>query len=164
MSKVRRLTQPQPEFVPLEEGAAQVLSVLGLSSADAIFRSTAGGTTRILVATSQPIEQLDPDPGRVANTSRSCGGLTLVPFRAIDESTLHARVFTSAVGVVEDPGSGSAAGPIGLLARQVWGTHADVTIAMGAEIGRASELEVHTTDGIRVGGRVVVSAEGHFLV
>jgi trans-2,3-dihydro-3-hydroxyanthranilate isomerase len=87
-----------------------------------------------------------------------------VPFRAIDDSTLQARVFASAVGVVEDPGSGSAAGPIGLLARQIWGTHADVTILMGAEIGRPCRLEVHTADDIQVGGRVVTSAEGHFLV
>lgn len=158
------MTQPRPEFAHVEEDADDVLSALGLSSADALYRSTAGGLTHLLVATSQPIDELDPDPGRVAQTSRSCGAHTLVPFRAFDESTLHARVFASAAGVVEDPGSGSAAGPIGLLARQVWGTHADVTITMGAEIGRPSRLEVHTDDDIRVGGSVVISAEGDFLV
>jgi len=158
------MTQPRPELTRVEEEADDVLSALGLSSADAICRSTAGGTTHILVATSQAIDQLDPDPGRVTQASLSYGAHTLVPFRAIDESTLHARVFASAVGVAEDPGSGSAAGPIGILARQAWGTHADVTITMGAEIGRPCRLEVHTTDEIRVGGRVVLSAEGHFLV
>ena len=158
------MTQPRPEFARLEEGAVEVLSALGLPSAEAIVRSTAGGTTHLLVATSEPIDQLDPDPGRVAQASRSCGAHTLVPFRSVDESTLHARVFASAVGVTEDPGSGSAAGPIGLLASQVWGTHADATITMGAEIGRPCRLEVHTADDIRVGGHVVASAEGHFLV
>jgi trans-2,3-dihydro-3-hydroxyanthranilate isomerase len=158
------MTQPRPEFARVEEQADDVLSALGLPSADAIFRSTAGGTTHILVATSQPIDELDPDPGRVAQTSRSCGAHTLVPFREVDQSTLHARVFASAAGVVEDPGSGSAAGPIGLLASQVWGTPGDVTITMGAEIGRPCRLEVHTDDDIRVGGSVVISAEGNFLI
>src|SRR5947209_930924 len=59
------MTQPRPEFTRVEEEADDVLSALGLSSAEVIFRSTAGGTTHILVATSQPIEELDPDRGRV---------------------------------------------------------------------------------------------------
>jgi trans-2,3-dihydro-3-hydroxyanthranilate isomerase len=156
------MTQPRPEFVRVEEEADDVLSALGLSSADAICRSTAGGTAHVLVATSEPIDDLDPDSGRVAKVSRSCEALTLVPFHAINESTLHARVFAPAVGVVEDPGSGSAAGPIGLLAREIWGTQADVTITMGAEIGRPCRLEVQTAGDLRVGGRVVLSAEGNF--
>ena len=159
-----RMTQPRPEFAPLEQEADEVLSALGLSSAEGIYRSTAGGTTHILVPTSQPIDHLDPDPGRVAQASRACEALTLVPFRAIDKSNLHARVFASAVGVAEDPGSGSAAGPIGLLATQIWGTHSDVTITMGAEIGRPSRLDVQTGDEICVGGRIVLAAEGHFLI
>jgi trans-2,3-dihydro-3-hydroxyanthranilate isomerase len=157
------MTQPRPDFTRVEEEADDVLSALGLSSADVIFRSTAGGTTHVLVATSQPIEELDPDPGRVTQASLSCGAHTLVPFRALDESTLHARVFASAVGVTEDPGSGSAAGPIGLIARQIWSTRADVTITMGAEIGRPCRLEVHAAEDVRVGGSIVLGAEGHFL-
>ncbi|MDP9340552.1 MAG: PhzF family phenazine biosynthesis protein [Actinomycetota bacterium] len=158
------MTQPRPEFERVEEASDEVLSALGLSSADAICRSTAGGTTHVLVATSERIDQLDPDPGRVAEASRSCGALSLVPFRATNKSTLHARVFAPAVGVVEDPGSGSAAGPVGLLARELWGTHPDVTITMGAEIGRPCRLEVQTAGDLRVGGRVVLSAEGHFRI
>lgn len=158
------MTQPRPDFAAVTEHADDVVSALGLTSADAIYRSTAGGTVHILVATSEPIDGLEPDLGRVAQASRSCGGLTLVPFRAMNNSMLHARVFAPEAGIAEDPGSGSAAGPIGLLAQQIWGTDAKVTITMGAEIGRPSQLEVQTVDDIRVGGRVVLSAEGHFLV
>ena len=43
-------------------------------------------------------------------------------------------------------------------------TPANVTITMGAEIGRPSQLEVDTTGEILVGGSVVLSAKGHFLV
>jgi trans-2,3-dihydro-3-hydroxyanthranilate isomerase len=159
-----RMTQPSPQFARLEQEADEVLSALGLFAADAIYRSTAGGTAHILVATSQPLDQLDPDPSRVAQASRRCEGLTLVPFRMINKSTLDARVFASAVGIFEDPGSGSAAGPIGLLARELWGTPFEVTVTMGAAMGRPSQIEVNTADEITVAGRVTLSAEGHFLV
>ena len=141
-----------------------VLSALKLSSADAIYRSTAGGITHILVATSEPIDKLDLDLGRVAAVSRACRGLTLVPFRKVDGAMLQARVFAPAVGVPEDPGSGSAAGPIALLARELWGTETEVTITMGTEIGRPSRIDVQTADELRVGGRVALCAEGQFLV
>lgn len=89
---------------------------------------------------------------------------TLVPMRADDRSNLNARVFAPAAGVPEDPGSGSAAGPIGLFARQLWGTEERVVVGMGAEIGRPSRIEVDVADEIRVGGGVVISAERDFLI
>jgi len=159
-----RMTQPKPEFAFIEKGADAVLSALGLSAADAIYRSTAGGTVHVLVATSEPIDEITPNPEAVTRASHDCGGISLVPFRAIDDATLQARLFAPAVGVPEDPGSGSAAGPIGLLAREIWGTEPSITIRMGAEIGRPSELEVDTAGEITVGGRVVASAEGRFLL
>lgn len=51
-----RMTPPRPEFAPLQQEADEVLAALGLSSADGIYRFTAGGTTHILVATSEPID------------------------------------------------------------------------------------------------------------
>lgn len=158
------MTQPRPEFEQVDTEAADVLAALRLSSADAIYRSTAGGITHVLVATSEPIDRLDLDLGQVAEVSRACRGLTLVPFRKVDDATLQARVFAPAAGVPEDPGSGSAAGPIALLARDVWGTGTEVTITMGTEIGRPSRIDVQTDDELRVGGRVAPCAEGHFLI
>ncbi len=84
--------------------------------------------------------------------------------REVNETTVHARVFASAAGVSEDPGSGSAAGPIGLLANQLWGTSTTVTVTMGTEIGRPSRLYVETAETLRVGGRVILSAEGQLFV
>lgn len=157
------MNQPAPEFEAVEAEADDVLSALGLSAADAVFRSTAGGLTHVLVATSEPIDELDLDLGRIAEASRACRALTLVPFRKVDQVALHARVFGPAVGVPEDPGSGSAAGPIALLARDVWGTGTEVTITMGTEIGRPSRIDVQTENELRVGGRVALSAEGQFV-
>jgi trans-2,3-dihydro-3-hydroxyanthranilate isomerase len=159
-----RMTQPVPEFEALDEQSEPLLSALGLRTAAEIRRSTGGGTTHVLVATSEPIDTLDPDLTQVADVSRRCRSHTLVPMRMIDRSRLHARVFAPAAGVPEDPGSGSAAGPIALLARELWGADAQVTITMGAEKQRPSQIEVELTDEIRVGGRVTISAEGEFLI
>jgi predicted PhzF superfamily epimerase YddE/YHI9 len=46
----------------------------------------------------------------------------------------------------------------------LWGTDERVVVAMGAEIGRPSRIEVDVTGEILVGGRVVISAEGDFLI
>jgi trans-2,3-dihydro-3-hydroxyanthranilate isomerase len=159
-----RMTQPQPEFEPLEAEREAILAALGLRSADSIYRSTAGGTTHVLVATAEPIDALAPDLARVAAVSRTCRAHTVVPMRADDGANLHARVFGPAAGVPEDPGSGSAAGPIALVARQLWGTDERVVVGMGAEIGRPSRIEVDVTGEILVGGRVAISAEGDFLI
>jgi trans-2,3-dihydro-3-hydroxyanthranilate isomerase len=159
-----RMTQPSPEFETVDEHRDEILTALGLPAADGVVRATAGGTTHVLVATSEPIEGLDPDLSRVAAISRRCRSHTFVPMRAVDRGHVHARVFAPAVGVSEDPGSGSAAGPIGLLARELWDTDEQLVVLMGAEIGRPSQLEVDTSDEIVVGGPVVASAEGEFSI
>jgi trans-2,3-dihydro-3-hydroxyanthranilate isomerase len=159
-----KMSQPRPEFEPLEEQRDAILSALGLHTADGICRSTAGGTTHVLVATIEPLNGLAPDLTRVAEVSRMCRSHTLVPMRADGGASLYARVFGPAAGVAEDPGSGSAAGPIALFARQLWSTDERVVVGMGGEIGRPSRIEVDITDEILVGGQVVMSAEGQFLI
>jgi trans-2,3-dihydro-3-hydroxyanthranilate isomerase len=159
-----RMTQPYPEFEPVDEHRDEILAALGLPAAEGVVRSTAGGTTHVLVGTSEPIDGLDPDLSRVAAISRRCRSHTLVPMRSLDRGQVHARVFGPAAGVNEDPGSGSAAGPIGLLARELWDTDDQLVVTMGAEIGRPSQLEVDISGEIVVGGHVVASAEGEFLI
>jgi hypothetical protein len=50
------------------------------------------------------------------------------------------------------------------IARELWGTDERLVVAMGAEIGRPSQLEVDISGEIVVGGHVVASAEGEFLI
>jgi predicted PhzF superfamily epimerase YddE/YHI9 len=95
---------------------------------------------------------------------------TVALFTWQDDSTLHVRVFVpgpdgSSGGGFEDPGTGSAAGPIALLARRLWSVAVDVTIRQGDEIGRPCRIEVHAEEGdVRVGGRIAACAEGRFTL
>jgi len=158
--------QPDPELVQVDDRiAAAAVDALGLPGADGAWRSVAGGTRHVLVPTTAPLDTLQPDLAAVRVAAESAGGMSLCPFRRIDDHTLHVRVFVPSAGIAEDPGTGSAAGPIGILARQLWNTAADIEITQGTEMGRPCRLEVHAELGeIQVGGRVALCAEGRFAL
>jgi trans-2,3-dihydro-3-hydroxyanthranilate isomerase len=88
-------------------------------------------------------------------------------------ATVHARAFTHAVGVEEDPATGSAAsGLAGYLAKRERLKDGTTTwrVEQGVEMGRPSLLDVEADvrDGaltaVRVGGPSVVVSEGHLFV
>ncbi len=154
---------PAPVFRDVDPTAA--VAALGLAGVEGAILADVAGTRHVLLPTGAPIERLAPDPSAVAAAARSAGGISLCPFRRLDDQTLHARVFAPLVGVVEDPGTGSAAGPFGLLARRLWSTGPDVVVLQGLEMGRPCRMEVHAEEGsLRVGGRVTPSAEGRFTL
>jgi trans-2,3-dihydro-3-hydroxyanthranilate isomerase len=151
------MSQPDPVFTDLD--GAEVIAGLGLPRADAVVRAEAAGNAFVFALTDTSIESLEPDLARLVSAGAGMVGVV----RRLDDATLHVRVFAPGAGIAEDPGTGSAAGPIGLLARQRWGTDADVTIRQGAEIGRPCVIEVHAEEGaLRVGGKVAACAEGRF--
>jgi trans-2,3-dihydro-3-hydroxyanthranilate isomerase len=79
-------------------------------------------------------------------------------------------MFAPAIGVNEDPASGSAAGPLALhLARHgLLAFGEEIEIAQGAEIGRPSKLHARVSgsrtriERIEVGGAAVIVARGEF--
>lgn len=78
----------------------------------------------------------------------------------------NARWFGPAIGIAEDPATGSAAGPLAVhLCRHgvvPWGT--EIEIRQGVEMGRPSTLHAraHSEDKAEVGGSAVVVARGHY--
>ena len=145
------MSQPDPEFTDVDPGP--VVAALGLPGAEGAVRANVGGMIFTIVATEAPIDGVRP-----------CGMGTAV-VRRIDDQTLHVRVFGPAPGIPEDPGTGSAAGAIGLFARRVWTISPDVVIRQGDEMGRPCRIDVHAELGsVRVGGRVTACAEGTFTL
>lgn len=157
------MDQPDPAF---EEAEVQpAADALGLPGAEGAWRGEAGGTAHLYIATEAPLDGLVPDLPAVAALSRRHDTTTVAVFRRLDDRTVHARVFGPASGINEDPGTGSAAGPMGLLAVQQWGTAVDLTVRQGDEIGRPCRIEVHAVEGeVRVGGRVSACAQGTFTL
>jgi trans-2,3-dihydro-3-hydroxyanthranilate isomerase len=156
------MSQPDPVITEVDPDG--VPDALGLPGIEGAFLSVAGGTAHVLVPTTHPLDDLAPELATVGRAAARAGGMSLCPFRRLDDRTLHVRVFVPGAGVPEDPGTGSAAGPIAVLARRRWGTDVDVVIHQGDEIGRPCRIDAHAYEGgIRVGGRVTACAKGDFV-
>ena len=87
--------------------------------------------------------------------------------------TTYSRMFAPSLGVVEDPATGSAAGPLGCYLLQHGVVTADearqMTNVQGVKMGRASRIYMAITGApsaitdVRVGGEAVLVARGEFL-
>ncbi len=157
------MTQPDPVIEPVDSDG--VASALGVSGVDGTYLASVAGNRLLIAATTEDLATADPDHPALAGMSRERNLTALGVVRRLDDRNLQVRVFVPAAGIPEDPGTGAAAGPIGVLARRVLGTDVDVTIRQGDLIGRPCVIEVHAEDGgIRVGGAVVACAEGRLLL
>jgi trans-2,3-dihydro-3-hydroxyanthranilate isomerase len=85
-----------------------------------------------------------------------------------DGTQWKSRWFGPAIGIPEDPATGSAAGPLAVhLGRHgvvPFGTQ--IEIRQGVEMGRPSTLHAraHSEDKAEVGGSAVVVARGHYRI
>ena len=155
------MAQPYPTLTEVDP--APLAAAVGVPTARAAVTGNAGGLVHSIVATDAPIDRLSPSNADVLAAARAVGAQSIAVVGLIGDHDLHARVFVPGAGVPEDPGTGSAAGAIALLARDVWASADDVSIHQGAEMGRPCRLEVAIRpDALRVGGRVSNCAEGTF--
>jgi trans-2,3-dihydro-3-hydroxyanthranilate isomerase len=87
-----------------------------------------------------------------------------------DKATAYSRMFAPSFGIMEDPATGGATGPLGCYLvrhRQVAPEKARAMVSLqGARMGRPSyiHMSIGTTDGeitsVRVGGEAVVAGDG----
>jgi trans-2,3-dihydro-3-hydroxyanthranilate isomerase len=76
-------------------------------------------------------------------------------------ATAHARFFNPVAGIVEDPATGTAAGPLACLLHRHGVAGETVVVTQGHRIGRPSRLEVRLDGPTPVlSGRAVISATG----
>ena len=88
--------------------------------------------------------------------------------------TVYGRMFAPEYGIVEDPATGSACGPVGSYLVEhglVTGAAAEtIVISQGVAMGRASRIHVAidgrpgAIDRVRVGGGAVLVGRGELLV
>ena len=123
------------------------------------------------------VQSAEPSPNEILNTLAGQLSQEIVIFSTEtvhEDSSVHARMFAPGVGVLEDPATGSAAGPLGAYVRKYNVQSGNdvakpVVIEQGFEIQRPSNLISQVIggadfEGMEVSGKVKLVAEGNFFL
>ncbi|MEW6058740.1 MAG: PhzF family phenazine biosynthesis protein [Actinomycetota bacterium] len=168
------MRQLQPIFGPEFDDRELLAIAVGLGIEDLDPELPAQTVSTGLPPLIVPIRDLEAlrrakiDMRLVAEACARSGAADLYLF-AIDEGEVTARFFGPSEGVVEDPATGSAAGPLGayLSVYGLAGMPGSVLIRQGEQVGRPSEMHVEVRpEGdswrVTVGGGVRIVGEGTF--
>jgi trans-2,3-dihydro-3-hydroxyanthranilate isomerase len=147
-----------------------VLAAVGLVLGDAHrdlppqVASTGLDTLIAPVASVTCVSRAQPDFELIGALAERYGFSNLYLVCVQDPQHVRARMFTDVLPRGEDPGTGSAAGPLcGYLAEH--GVSDAIEITQGVEIQRPSRLHAEMEDGRpRVGGGVTLVVEGEALL
>ncbi len=163
-----RMEQPLPTWEAFAEEEA-LFAALGVGGAELPVLVYENGPRFVYVALSseEDVAALRPDFNALLDLA---GGLVGVDCFAGSGARWKSRMFAPGAGVVEDPATGSAAGPLAVhLARHGWiGFGDEIEISQGAEIGRPSTLyaradgSAEKLERVEVGGAAVIVARGEF--
>lgn len=167
------MTHAPPTFGAQMDDVAALADALGLVPRDfegtrlpVQVVSTGAAHCLVPVRDRAAVDRARPDAGRLEAILRAAEGQGCYLF-ALDPldstATAYARFFNPVAGIVEDPATGSAAGPLAaqLLARKLVAEGATVTVDQGHAMGRPSRIEVQLRGReVRVLGSAVVVAEG----
>jgi trans-2,3-dihydro-3-hydroxyanthranilate isomerase len=160
-----RMQQPLPAWEPFAEPDA-LLAALGIEASQLPIERYDNGAQFVYVGLGSEAEVagLRPDPGALSNLPGIVGVLCF----AGSGARWKARMFSPGGGFVEDPATGSAAGPLAVhLARHGRiGFGEEIEITQGVEIGRPSTLfaradgSAEQLERVEVGGSAVLVARG----
>jgi trans-2,3-dihydro-3-hydroxyanthranilate isomerase len=171
------MDQAPPRFGAVAGDRARLAAGLGLDERDlrldedAQVVSTGAAHLLVPVRDRGTVDRAAPDPARLVPVLRQAGaqGCYLYSYDPVDPAgaVAYARFFNPAVGIAEDPATGSAAGPLAarLVAAGQVPDESTVIIEQGHALGRPSRIAVSVAgQRVRVGGSGLVVAEGTLTV
>jgi trans-2,3-dihydro-3-hydroxyanthranilate isomerase len=161
------MSQPIPTVAPFEP-EEELLRALRVERSELPVELYDLGIRHVYVALAdeEAVSALEPDHAALGRIAGVVGANCF----AGEGARWKTRMFAPGDGVPEDPGTGSAAGPLALhLARHGRiGFGEEIEISQGAEVGRPSTLYARVegtrerVDAVEVGGSAVVVARGEF--
>ncbi|MGE3276615.1 MAG: PhzF family phenazine biosynthesis protein [Vicinamibacterales bacterium] len=181
------MTQRVPEFRPPVVPVDEILRAAGVDPAAVTASgcpveegSSGAAFIYVPVATREAVDGAEPDVARLkALRSAFPGdhiGVFVFSTEAVEPGvTVYSRMFAPGHGVPEDPGTGSASGPLGAyLVRhgQVAGDEAQRIVSrQGVKMGRPCRIHVRVDQdgsgavtGVKVGGQAVIVAHGDLTI
>ena len=176
------MIQPAPVFEKPIDNLSRVVGAIGLELSDIDptlpVQVVSTGFPYIIVPlkTLSTVKRATPIPEAFQTDLASFSTKQVLIFStetSFSDSHVHARMFAPEVGVVEDPATGSAAGPLGAYLEK-HGALKDhqfgdaINIEQGYEIKRPSKLIARVPDEdiaeVHVSGKVRLVAEGTFYL
>ncbi len=180
---VIRMIQPRPQFLTQFTDRKAIASAVGIPASaittDYPMQYVSTGTPFLIVPLNSltAIQQAQPNEALILKTLKDqlAAEIVLLSTKTVNaDSDVHARMFAPEVGVIEDPATGSAAGPIGAYVEHYGLLHRDtkgvpIMIEQGYEIRRPSKLIAEVVwdqepVNVLVSGKVKLVAEGTFYV
>ncbi|HJT20902.1 MAG TPA: PhzF family phenazine biosynthesis protein [Nitrospira sp.] len=177
------MTQPAPQFlekVDDTEDLYKVAGALGIAKNNIIDAkwplevvSTGLPVLIVPVRTLTAVRSINPDPSAIVDLCGRYGANGIMAFTTVTVETfanVHARMFAPAIGIPEDPATGSASGALGAYLVQHGivdvGPMTEIVIEQGYELERPSRIlvQVESDDDaiqtVKVGGQCVMVIEG----
>ncbi|GHO89912.1 PhzF family phenazine biosynthesis protein [Dictyobacter formicarum] len=166
------MRQTVPSFGAIHKDPGALAAALGLEAADlsveglpAQVVSTGAAHLLVPVQSREAIRRVQPDAKRLYQHLHSVGGqgCYLFSLDTVDPvAAAHTRFFNPTEGIVEDPATGTAAGPLACyLAKYGRISSSVVMIEQGYELMRPSRIEIRLHgDEVRIFGAGVTVAEG----
>ena len=165
------MTQPKPLFlgsVDEPEDLFDISKALGLS----IHQIVDTKKPVMVVSTGLPVV-IVPDAAAIVEVCERVGTNGIMVFTTMtveDHSTVHTRMFAPAIGILEDPATGSASGAMGAYLVHNGlvevGPTTEVIVEQGYEIGRPARIlvQIESDDDaiqeVKVGGQCVMVVKG----
>jgi trans-2,3-dihydro-3-hydroxyanthranilate isomerase len=174
------MTQNPPRFFDQYTNRAEIASLVNLSpenlSEDFPIEEVSTGL-RILIVPINSLKAMQKATAHIDNLGRffkdkgiSAPYLFTLETLSVD-SKVHTRFFAPHLGIVEDPATGSAAGPLiaYLLKHEIFGKSFDIQNEQGVEMGRPSRIKMRgkMDDNrflIQVGGRCKYVGKGEYII
>ena len=178
------MTQLNPTFGRRADARAEVAAAIGLTEADLLpdrpVQEVSCGVPFLMVPIRSPeaVDRATSDATAFRRLTASTGIDLPIFLFAMSQSgsthTVHSRMFAPEFGIVEDPATGIASGPLGcyLLRYSLLGPDAATRIVslQGVKMGRPSRIHIaisSTGDEItevKVGGTAVLVASGELVL
>lgn len=162
------MNQKKPEFFAKHTDKKRIASLFDLSMDDiddALPVEEVSTGNRILIVPIKTLDAVQRAQGNVTNMKDFFKGDLIGPYLFSLQTTdlsaqIHSRFFAPHLGILEDPATGSAAGPLVgyLLKHKVFGDRFEVVNEQGVEMGRRSIIMMR---GSRTGSDYTVEIGGH---
>ena len=173
------MTQNEPEFFKRHTDKKTIAALFDLGieeiSDDVPVEEVSTGN-RILIVPIKTLDAMQRAQGNVANMKRFFGKDLIGPYlfclETMDSSAkVHTRFFAPHLGILEDPATGSAAGPLVgyLLKHRIFGNEFEVVNEQGVEMGRRSSIMMRGNFqsgkySIQIGGKCAYVGRGEFEI